>query len=195
MCKKNIFFPVLFLALAFFGAGCGNDQPSGNEAVLPHNLEKSGNLTDNDQGRLAAAHGQQAQPISPDAFLEKVKADTAALVVVQFWKLDCGDCKTSQAALFQLQQKSAEKSLRFYTANLDLPAELEAVNVAIRSSGLRASAYQLQTDDDGWFDLYDDDWSGSLPALYIRSNDGYEQFFSKVVSENELNAILQPFLL
>ncbi|MBI5916418.1 MAG: hypothetical protein HY842_13660 [Bacteroidetes bacterium] len=175
---------------------CGNDQPADHDAALPENLDQAGNLTEAESAELAAAKGKSATLVSPQDLLAKVKADTAAVLVVNFWKTDCLACINLQQHLQNLQNKNGEEKIHLLAVNLDDEANTATVNLVLRKAGIAADVLQVKKGtDNNWRNSFSGGWQGNVPAVFIQSKDGLKQFHSRELSEEELGAMLQPLLL
>ena len=184
------------MAAAFLCA-CGNDQDqsAANEAALPHNLDQTGNTSEAENAELAAAKGKSATLVAPADLLSQIKADTAGLLVVNFWKTDCLKCIQLQQALQALQDKSGEGKLHLLSVNLDDEGMVGGVNLVLRKSGIAAEVLQVKGSDGKWRNDISGGWQGNVPAIFIKTKDGLKQFHNRDLTADELTAMLQPLLL
>jgi len=189
---KSISYLLLTLLLPLLS--CGNDAATNHEKALPHNLEQSGNISQQDAERLAAAKGKTAKPVSIEELLKMAETDTNALLVINFWKMDCPTCLDLQQHLQKIQQQAGDDKLSILAVNLDEEAAIEKVNLHIRQGGITAPTLLLKKDGLDW-KVFSENWDGGLPALFFRTGDGFRQFYQQGFSENELTALLQPLLL
>ncbi|MBI1227667.1 MAG: hypothetical protein GC192_20705 [Bacteroidetes bacterium] len=187
---------LICLAVCLFFA-CGNEpsQSEANEAALPHNMEQTGNTTEAENAELAAAQGKQAMLIQPAALLATIKADTSALLVVNFWKFECLKCIYLQQVLQDIQTKHGEKKLHLMFVNMNEETKTNEVNLVIRKVGVASDVLQVNDSDGKWMNEISGGWNGALPAIFIKSKDGIKQFQTRNMSKEELEAVLEPLLL
>lgn len=124
-----------------------------------------------------------------------IRGDTSELLIVNFWKNDCQPCLQIQQNLQAIQQRTGENKFALLTLSLSDEDELEQVNLDLRRVGITSNTFLLKKENPDWPGIFSNDWDGSLPAFFVRTSDGYEQFYRREFSENELYALLQPFLL
>ncbi len=186
----------IFIAALLLTA-CGNEpgQAAANEAALPHNMEQTGNMTEAESSELAAAKGKSASLIDPATLVANIKADTTALLVVNFWKTNCLKCIELQQALQGIQDKAGETKLRLLAVNLDEEKMANGVNLVLRKAGIAADVLQVKDSDGKWRNDISGGWQGNLPAIFIKTKDGIKQFHTRDLSKEELGAMLEPLLL
>ncbi|MBK9012843.1 MAG: hypothetical protein IPM82_01465 [Saprospiraceae bacterium] len=192
---KTWLFTAIIPAAFFFACGNDQDQAANNEAALPHNMEQTGNTSDAENAELAAAKGKSAKLVAPADLLSQIKADTTALLVVNFWKTDCLKCVQLQQALQGIQNKSGEGKLHLLSVNLDEEKMADGVNLVLRKSGIAAEVLQVKGSDGKWRNDISGGWQGNVPAIFIKTKDGIKQFHTRDLSADELTAMLQPLLL
>ena len=188
----------IFFALAtLLFAACGNEpsNSANHDGALPHNLELTGNTSDAENAELAAAKGKIAAMVAPPDLIAKIKGDTAALLVVNFWKADCLKCIEIQQTLQSIQSNGNEGKLQLITVNLDDEPLSDGVNLVLRKSGITAETYQIKANDSKWMSEISSGWTGKVPAVFIKAKDGIQQFHARDLSKEELGAMLQPLLL
>jgi thiol-disulfide isomerase/thioredoxin len=186
----SIFFASLLTALR-----CENNSPPDHRAVLPHNHTSQGEkLTDEEAQMLAHAKGKVVSAITPAELSDIVQQDTTAMLAVNFWKTDCQACLRLQQILQNVQLTAGESKLKILAVNLDSQEVFDQITLQLRKAGITAPAYQLTLTQTNWQNGFQPGWRGALPALLLHSKDGYRQFFQHELSENELTALVLPFL-
>lgn len=188
-------FRFLLFALIPLLPSCNNDAPANQKPALPHNLEQNAQLSKEEAEQLAAAKGKTATLISSPDLLNMIRQDTSALLVVNFWKTDCQPCLKLQQHFQAIQQQVGENKLNILTISLDEEEDLDKINLELRQAGITSGTFLLKKENPNWFNSFSANWDGTLPAFLTRTADGYEQFYQQEFSENELKALLQPFLL
>jgi thiol-disulfide isomerase/thioredoxin len=158
-------------------------------------MAQTENLSEEDARQLAQAKGKTARPLLPEDLSIIAAQDTTPILAVHFWRTDCPACLRMQNALQNIQLKAGESKLKIIAVNLDAAEKLDEVNMAIRTAGITAETFHLAMQDGKWKKEFSAGWNGSVPALFLRTNDGFQQFYQQEFSENELTALLQPMLL
>jgi thiol-disulfide isomerase/thioredoxin len=174
---------------------CSSDPGTNHETALPHNLEQSGNFSQQDASQLASAKGKTASLLSSIALHKIISEDTATLFIVNFWKIDCQPCFAIQQHLQTIQTGAGTNKLNILSISLDEEKNREQVNLQLRREGIITAVSQLLQENPGWMKTFSNEWKGELPAFFIKTSDGFRQFYQQEFSENELKAFLQPFLL
>ncbi len=176
-------------------SACGGDAPANHEAALPHNkMANSDQLSEADSKELMEARGKSALAVTPAGFEGFVRYDTAQIVAVNFWKQDCQPCLGLQVALQRIQTKEEAGKLSILSVNLDESAEIDRVNLALRTAGFTTPVFQI-TEQKNLSQKLGLEWDGSLPALAIFSEGKLKVLYQQEFSENELSAVLQPYFL
>jgi hypothetical protein len=195
--KSQLFFSLL-LSL-FFGmaqSSCKNETSRNHAAALPQNkLSEAAPLTAEEAQQLARAKGKTATPVRASELLKITAGDTTALVAVVFWKMACQPCLTVQRRVQDVQLKMGEDRLKVLSVNLNPAGEAAAVQLFLRTSGITAPVFQITDTGSGWQTSVAAEWQGQLPALLLKSRDGWQQFYQEAFSVDELTALVQPFLL
>lgn len=152
-------------------------------------------LTAEEAQQLARAKGMTATTVRASELLKMITADTSALVAVVFWKKACKLCLEMQRNVQAVQLDAEEGRLKIFSVNLDPAGDTAAVQLFLRSAGITAPVYQIAETSSGWQTSIAPEWQGRLPALLLKSRDGWQQFYQEKFSKDELTALAQPFLL
>lgn len=190
-----LFRLILTLAILFLFS-CKNDPSSEHNDALPHNKMMEGDeLSEHDAERLAGADGKSAHTITTVELKKLVQDDTATVLIIHFWKHDCTQCSNMQQQLQSIQQRQPKGKMRLISLNLDPQKDVENVDLAIRKGGFSRETYQLLDQGDLSSTGLVPGWNGQFPAIAVVVKGEPQAFYQQYFSENELLAVLNPFLL
>ncbi len=197
---KRVLFLGLLPIVAFFGviqlAGCGSKSHDNQEVLLPHRqMGEPKELSGKEAQALMNAEGKSARSGSLLVLESFVRQDTAPLIILNFWKKDCKDCLDLQMYLQNIQLSVQEDRMKIYAVNLDAPADSNQVNLALRKAGITSNVFQLTDPKQLAQSKLTPGWSDTLPAVSLLGGEFPGAFYQQNFSENELWALLQPFLL
>lgn len=182
-------FCFLVLTCLLLGA-CGNASPEGHESALPHHkLAAPDQLSADDLAKLSAASGKSMPILSPEQLEKLLLRDTQGVLILNFWKANCTACLEQQHWLQNTLAARPEGSCRLLAVNLD--AGSGDVEQLVRTAGISAAALQLSPPAPPRLP----EWDGSLPALAVFEQGQLLLFLRQPSNVQELNALLQPFLL
>jgi hypothetical protein len=195
--RNQLSFALLFALL--FGiaqSSCKNETPENHSAALPqNNMAEAAPLTSEDAQMLARAKGKTATPLSASGLSEMTSGDTTALVAIVFWEMACESCLTMQRQVQDVQLEVGESRFKVLSVNLDPAKEASTVQLFLRTAGITAPVFQISDAGNNWQTSIATEWNGTLPALLLKSRDGWQQLYQELFSKDELTAIVQPFLM
>ena len=168
------------------------------EAAMPHGKSlPDQELSEADKLKLAKAIGKSVQEISFKTLLEKLEDPSGKLSIINFWKLDCASCKTTNLNLQKIQHELGNDKLNLSLVNLDSTRNKEAINAYIRANNLTADVFLLKENRPvDWEKKIVRSWDGKLPAFYlINKHDGTDLFYQQEMSYGELFAVIQSLSL
>ena len=174
---------------------CQNDTTEGHQDALPHNLNQSSNLNEKEVKELANAAGKSVGLISQQELGNLLNAGDSKTIILNFWKLNCLPCLEMQQSLQLIQNELDAEKLDILAINLDVVEKQDAVNLAVRKHGVSSSAYQIMGQTSWSTFAPTDGWDEQLPALVVWADNEVKAFFQQHFSENELRAVLAPFLI
>lgn len=159
--------PLLFVCVLLLSA-CQSEPPATEHdfrRVTPHAAptDTLRALSQTDLAHLERAVGKEAHPLTAPQFARLLDPATDALTLLQVYRLDCAACLAMNEHLEAIRNDWSERDLRVVYLNLDPPAQLDAVNLHLRTANLTGPVYQ--TDPATLRQLTQLDWDGQLPLL------------------------------
>lgn len=187
----------LFGILAFaFLSSCGSGASSQPDlSAIPHaEALPSTELSAADKKKLENAVGKQIESINMTDLQNMLSASTNKLYVYAFWHSACKVCLSNIENLKELSTTIGPDKMKVITLNSGENAK--KVNLTVRSENIAFETYQLKIKTDNWNTLLDDNWDGSLPALFLvnKSEEIFLKYY-KPMNVSELNAIVQTLII
>jgi thiol-disulfide isomerase/thioredoxin len=186
-----------FALLAMLLFACGNEgtQAGGPGAAAQDSTAQPGPLLETNAAEVEAAKNNLVQPIAPADLLAAIKSDTAAALVVNFWKVECLKCLYFQQNLQLFQSKYGTEKLHVLSVNLDGEDKASGVNLILQKLGITAAVKQVQGTDVGWRNDISGGWQGNVPAIFVKLRGGAKQFITRPdLTAEELEALLKPMM-
>lgn len=179
---------------------CKNDTPKNNIAnpfsAVNYETQK---LSDADKIQLANASGKTLIPIASDSLAMLIKKPTDKLHVYCFWRLKNEPSVATVRALKKISDKigNDKLSVTFVTMSSS-NVEMADYNLFIREQQITDAALVLENGDVSFFSKkLKKDFVGitNFPVvLLVNTSDNILQIYNKPFDENELTAMIQPFL-
>ncbi len=115
--------------------------------------------------------------------------------VVNFWATWCAPCVKELPYFEKVQAEYKDKNVEVLLISLDFPHQFESkLKPFIKNKGLKSKVIVLDdVDSNSWIPKVDKDWSGSIPATIIYSNNS-RKFYEKSFTYDELEEELKNFL-
>ncbi len=143
---------------------------------------------------LYAQH--EARIIKFDEFENRIADSKKEVTVINFWATWCAPC-IKELPYFEKAFQQHNGKMDLVLVNLDFAEKIEKVNEFIGKKSLKGEVLLLdEIDYNSWIDRVDPSWSGAIPAtLFINQSTGERKFVEGELSGEELNTILNDFLL
>ncbi len=190
--KKLYFLGVVF-SIALSSCGSGTSEP--DLSAIPHaKALPSTELSEADKTKLQNAAGKQVDAINMTDLQNMLSSSTNKLYVYAFWHTACKVCLNNIDNLKKVAAEIGPEKMQVITLNMGENAK--KVNLMVRSQNIAFETYQLKINTDNWNTLLDENWDGSLPALFLVNNS--EEIFLKyykAMEVSELDAIIQTLII
>lgn len=120
--------------------------------------------------------------INYEQLFERLNQDKDVTYVVNFWATWCGPCVEELPDFLEVNQMYAgDKEFKMYLITLDFAKKKEELVLPfIKNNDIRAEVLLLDDNKrmNTWIPLFDDNWSGALPATLVYK-EGKVQFFKE----------------
>lgn len=183
------------------GAGTKNPStdPTGVDAsALPHGESlPATELSEADRQKLAQAKGRDVPSIAANELADLLQQSPDGLHVVNFWRFDCPQCMNTNRILADLVADKGANAPQVFLVNTDLPSKLAEVRTYIREENFSQKVFQLRPEVNAPdFSGLLPQWSGDLPATWLFNKaDGINLLYHRAYGAEEMQAIIEPFLL
>ncbi len=117
--------------------------------------------------------------------------------VLNFWATWCGPCVAELPEFEKLNENYKDKNVQVVLISTDFKRNLEnEVKSFVEEKKLKSRVVFLnEPRANDYINLVNPDWSGAIPAtLIIANNKGYQRFFEKKLSYEELEAAVKAAL-
>ena len=187
---------LLAMLLVFVLSSCGQGGSSQPDlSAIPHTEAlPSTELSAEDQKKLQQASGKQIESINMADLQNMLAASTNKLYVYAFWHTACKTCISNIENLKEIAAKIGPDKMHVITLNAG--DNSKKANLLIRTENIAFETYALKLNTDNWNKLLDENWDGSLPALFLVNKT--EEIFLKYykhMSVSELDAIIQTLII
>ena len=183
------------LAFVFLSSCSGDASSQPDLSAIPHaEALPSTELSEADKKKLENAVGKQIESINMTDLQNMLSASTNKLYVYAFWHSACKVCLTNIENLKELSSTIGPDRMQVITLNSGETAK--KVNLMVRSENIAFETYQLKIKTENWNKLLDENWDGSLPALFLvnKSEEIFLKYY-KPMNVSELNAIVQTLII
>jgi thiol-disulfide isomerase/thioredoxin len=139
-------------------------------------------------GMASLTFAQTIPGIDRDDISRMVRNNSDTTYVINFWATWCSPCVKEIGYFEDLHREYAGDPVQVILVSLDFPNQKDRRVLPFIEEKQLSAPVLLVTDLDynGWIDLVDPSWSGSLPATLIYRGDK-KVFLEKELTKNELN--------
>lgn len=183
---------LLFLCLLY---AC-NDAPSdSHQSVVPHaNDGKEQVLSKEDLRALSTAKGLSVKPINLEQWEQLLRSQPEELTIFSFLKPDCAACIALATSLEKFSTTTDPPFLVKHVFLATSRSELD-INRLIRQRNWSGHSYLIEDTSKSMTMAIDANWKGEVPAILISNpSEGVKSFYQGVFSDEEIQAILQPYV-
>ncbi len=194
-CKKGCLFLGFFFFILLSSCGGGEASSQPDLSAIPHaEALPSTELSEADKKKLQNAIGKQVESINMTDLQNMLSASTDKLYVYAFWHTACKACLSNIENLKEISTKVGPDRMQVITLNSGETAK--KVNLTVRAENIAFETYQLKIKTDNWNTLLDENWDGSLPAIFLvnKTEDIFLKYY-KPMNVSELNAIIQTLII
>ena len=193
-CLQGI-YPLVILVFLFLSSCGGSSSSQPDLSAIPHaEALPSTELSAADKKKLENAVGKQVEAINMTDLQNMLSASTNKLYVYAFWHSACKVCLSNIENLKEISTTIGPDKMKVITLNSGESAK--KVNLMVRSENIAFETYQLKIKTDNWNTILDENWDGSLPALFLvnKSEEIFLKYY-KPMSVSELDAIIQTLII
>ena len=140
---------------------------------------------------------QEINFIKADQIRQWKQADTDTVYVINFWATWCAPCVEELPAFEKLNKKLAAKKVKVILVSNDFKKAVDTkLKPFVKEKGLKSQVvFMNESNPDGWIQLVNPSWSGSIPAtLIISKRKNKELFFEKQLSYKQLKKAVRSVL-
>lgn len=140
---------------------------------------------------------QEVTFIKADQIRQWKAADNDTVYVINFWATWCAPCVEELPAFEKLNKKLASKKVKVILVSNDFKKAVDTkLKPFIKEKGLKCQVmFMNETNPDGWIQLVDPGWSGTIPATLILSKRKNKAlFFENQLSYKQLKKAVRSVL-
>jgi hypothetical protein len=156
-------------------------------------------LTDDDRAKLSQAQGKKATTVNNDVLAEKIANATGRLHVFCFWNLDNSESMKAVKAVNDLATQTDTTHLKITLIHVSPDSLMDKLNLFIRENQITEETFMLEKIDKNVMAAKvkkDFLTAEQLPIIVVvNKEEGVFYFYNKGFDEQELKAVVQPFLL
>lgn len=145
------------------------------------------------------------QPQQPDVPRIKIRdilnwkdAYSDTIYVINFWATWCKPCIEELPDLEKINAEFAAKKVKVILVSNDFKKDLNTKLLPfVKQKQLKSTVvFMDEPTPNDWINLVNESWSGSIPAtLIVSKKKGYEEFYERSLSYEELKEMLGALLL
>jgi hypothetical protein len=206
--KNSLFARLLFftsiLVICFTSlvSSC-NNKPNNSEHQMASPFDTTQTtaqtLTDDDRAKLSQAQGKKANMIKNETLADKIANATGRLNVFCFWSINNAESVKAIKAVNNLAAQFDSTNLKISLIHVSANVSLDSLNLFIRENQITEEVYVLDKIDKNLMaNKVKKDFltADQLPIVVIvNKEEGLMIFYNKIFDEQELKAIVQPFIL
>jgi hypothetical protein len=155
-------------------------------------------LSEDDRAKLLQAQGKKASTVNNETLVDKIANSKGRLTIFCFWNMDNAESVKTVKAVNNLAAQFDSTSLKITLVHVSLNVSLDNLNLFIRENQLTEEAFVLDKIDKNLMaskvkkDFLTAD---QLPIIVIvNKEEGLTFFYNKGFDEQELKAVIQPFI-
>lgn len=115
----------------------------------------------------AAAAEPELVPVTAEGVLERVRASSAEVVLVNVWATWCLPCREEFPALVRLVREFPADRLELVLVSTDFPEQAHEARKFLADQGVTFRSYLKEGGDEEFINGLSERWSGALPATLI----------------------------
>jgi hypothetical protein len=200
--RLTLWMYVLVICSTSFISSCNNKANNAeHQAANPFDTTQTTaqTFTDDDRTKLSQAQGKKATTVNNDVLAGKIANATGRLNVFCFWNLDIAESVKAVKVVNDLAAQTDSTHLKITLVHVSADALVDKLNLFIRENQITEETFMLDKIDKNVLaakvkkDFLNAD---QLPIIVIvNKEEGVFYFYNKGFDEQELKAVVQPFLL
>jgi hypothetical protein len=179
-----------------------NNKPNNTEhqAANPFDTTQTTaqTLSDDDRAKLSQAQGKKATTVNNENLADKIANSKGQLNIFCFWNIDSVESVKTMKAVNNLASQFDSSSLKITLVHVSTNTSLDNLNLFIRENQLTEEAFALDKIDKNLMAAKvkkDFLTADQLPIIVIvNKEEGLTFFYNKGFDEQELKAVVQPFI-
>lgn len=193
MTKQSIIFLCLFCLAC--GKSTQTETIEETSVLTPFEMTigDNSNIKPSDHQKLVDAKGREIKHMDMASLEKQIQNAEDKIHIFHFWSLSHPNSLAMNLDLERIKLQF-DQQIEVILINIDNPHLQTSINAYLRTAGITATIYQLQTEEN-WTHRIDKQWDGALPYLLIVQQQ-YQTFlpYQQVLSYESLYAVLQPLL-
>jgi hypothetical protein len=200
--RLPFFTPMLVFCYTMLISSCNNkSNNSQHQAANPFDTSQTTaqTLSEDDRAKLSQAQGKKAISLNNEILADKIANSKGRLTIYCFWNMENVESVKTVKAVNNLAAQFDSTSLKITLVHVSPNASLDNLNLFIRENQLTEETFVLDKIDKNLMaakvkkDFLTTD---QLPIIVIINKDeGLTVFYNKGFDEQELKAVVQPFIL
>lgn len=193
---------LLFLGQLIFVSSCNNKRNnSEHQMANPFDTTQTTaqTLTDDDRAKLSQAQGKKAIALNNEVLADKIANATGRLNVFCFWNMDNAESVKAVKSVNELSAHTDSTHLKITLVHVSTDAVIDNLNLFIRENQITEETFILDKIDKKLMSIKvkkDFLAADQLPIIVVvNKEEGVLFFYNKNFDEQELKAVIQPFLM
>lgn len=193
---------LLFLGLLIFVSSCNNKGNNAEHQMAnPFDTTQTTaqTLSDDDRAKLSQAQGKKAIALNNEALADKIANATGRLNVFCFWNMDNAESVKAVKSVNELSAHTDSTHLKITLVHVSPNAVIDKLNLFIRENQITEETFILDKIDKTLMSIKvkkDFLTADQLPIIVVvNKEEGVMFFYNKNFDEQELKAVIQPFLM
>jgi hypothetical protein len=192
---------MLLFCYMLFLSSC-NNKPNNSEHQTANPFDTTQTtaqaLSEDDRAKLSQAQGKKATMVNNEILADKIANSKGRLNIFCFWNMDNVESVKTVKAVNNLAAQFDSLSLKITLVHVSTNVSLDNLNLFIRENQLTEEVFVLDKIDKNLMAAKvkkDFLTADQLPIIVIvNKEEGLTFFYNKGFDEQELKAVVQPFL-
>lgn len=191
---------LVFCCMLIFSSCNNKPNNSEHQAANPFDTTQTTaqSLSEDDRAKLSQAQGKKATTLNNETLADKIANSKGRLNIYCFWNMDSLESVKTVKAVNNLAAQFDSAGLKITLVHVSATASLDNLNLFIRENQLTEDTYVLdKIDMNVMATKVKKDFltATQLPIIVmVNKEEGLTFFYNKGFDEQELKAVIQPFI-